>query len=233
MKKIFENSWQELLEEEMNKPYYLKLREQLINEYNTRRIYPDMHSIFNALHLTDYNDVKAVILGQDPYHGRGQAHGLAFSVKPGIATPPSLVNIYKELNSDLGYPIPHHGYLVKWAEQGVLLINAVLTVREGQPNTHKSLGWEQFTDAIIDLLNKREKPIVFILWGANAIKKEDKIDTNKHLIIKSPHPSPLAAYRGFFGSKPFSRTNDFLINAGQTPIDWRLDVELEEKQSGV
>ena len=229
MKKIFKNSWQGLLEEEMNKSYYLKLREQLINEYSTRRIYPDMHDIFNALHLTDYHNVKAVILGQDPYHGRGQAHGLAFSVKPGILPPPSLVNIYKELNSDLGYPIPHHGYLIKWAEQGVLLINTVLTVREGQPNAHKSLGWEQFTDNIIDILNKREKPIVFILWGANAIKKESKIDTNRHLIIKSPHPSPLAAYRGFFGSKPFSRTNEFLIKTGQTPIDWRLDVELEEK----
>lgn len=229
MKKIFENSWQELLEEEMDKPYYLKLRKDLINEYSNRIIYPDMHSIFNALHLTDYKDVKAVILGQDPYHGRGQAHGLAFSVKPGIPTPPSLVNIYKELNSDLGYPIPHHGYLVKWAKEGVLLLNAVLTVREGQPNTHKSLGWEQFTDSIIDILNKREKPIVFILWGANAIKKEAKIDLNKHLIIKSPHPSPLAAYRGFFASKPFSRTNEFLVKTGQTPIDWRLDVELEEK----
>lgn len=229
MKKIFENSWQELLQEEMNKAYYLKLREELINEYRTRRIYPDKHDIFNALHLTDYNDVKAVILGQDPYHGRGQAHGLAFSVKPGIPTPPSLVNIYKELNSDLGHPIPHHGYLIKWAQQGVLLLNAVLTVREGQPNTHKSLGWEEFTDSIIDILNRREKPMVFILWGANAIKKEVKIDRDKHLIIKSPHPSPLAAYRGFFGTKPFSKTNEFLVKTGQKPIDWRLDVELEEK----
>lgn len=229
MKRIFENTWQELLKEEMEKPYYLKLRQELIREYKSRRVYPDMHDIFNALHLTDYNEVKAVILGQDPYHGRGQAHGLAFSVKPGIPTPPSLVNIYKELKDDLGYPIPKHGYLVKWAEEGVLLVNAVLTVREGQPNTHKSLGWEEFTDTIIDILNEREKPIVFILWGANAIKKETKINENKHLIIKSPHPSPLAAYRGFFGSKPFSRTNEFLIKTGQRPIDWRLDVELEEK----
>ncbi len=228
MKKIFENTWQDLLEEEMKKPYYLKLREDLIKEYRTRRIYPDKHDIFNALHLTDYKDVKAVILGQDPYHGRGQAHGLAFSVMPGIPTPPSLENIYKELKDDLGYPIPKHGHLVKWAKEGVLLINTVLTVREGQPNTHKNLGWENFTDSIISILNKREKPMVFILWGANAIKKESNIDIEKHLIIKSPHPSPLAAYRGFFGSKPFSRTNEFLVKTGQDPIDWRLDVNLEE-----
>lgn len=228
MKKIFENTWQDLLEEEMKKPYYLKLREDLIKEYRTRRIYPDKHDIFNALHLTDYKDVKAVILGQDPYHGRGQAHGLAFSVMPGIPTPPSLENIYKELKDDLGYPIPKHGHLVKWAKEGVLLMNTVLTVREGQPNTHKNLGWENFTDSIISILNKREKPMVFILWGANAIKKESNIDIEKHLIIKSPHPSPLAAYRGFFGSKPFSRTNEFLVKTGQDPIDWRLDVNLEE-----
>ncbi len=228
MKKIFENTWQDILEEEMKKPYYLKLREDLIKEYRTRRIYPDKHDIFNALHLTDYKDVKAVILGQDPYHGRGQAHGLAFSVMPGIPTPPSLENIYKELKDDLGYPIPKHGHLVKWAKEGVLLMNTVLTVREGQPNTHKNLGWENFTDSIISILNKREKPMVFILWGANAIKKESNIDIEKHLIIKSPHPSPLAAYRGFFGSKPFSRTNEFLVKTGQDPIDWRLDVNLEE-----
>lgn len=228
MKKIFENTWQDILEEEMKKPYYLKLREDLIKEYRTRRIYPDKHDIFNALHLTDYKDVKAVILGQDPYHGRGQAHGLAFSVMPGTPTPPSLENIYKELKDDLGYPIPKHGHLVKWAKEGVLLMNTVLTVREGQPNTHKNLGWENFTDSIISILNKREKPMVFILWGANAIKKESNIDIEKHLIIKSPHPSPLAAYRGFFGSKPFSRTNEFLVKTGQDPIDWRLDVNLEE-----
>lgn len=227
MKRIFENSWQELLQEEMEKPYYKTLREFLIDEYNTKTIYPDKHSIFNALHLTDYHDVKAVILGQDPYHGPGQAHGLCFSVKPGITPPPSLVNIYKELKDDLGYEIPKHGYLEKWAREGVLLLNAVLTVRAGQANSHRNKGWETFTDRVIQLLNEREKPMVFILWGSQAQGKESMINKDRHFIIKSPHPSPLAAYRGFFGSKPFTRTNQFLVSNGVGSIDWKLAKEIQ------
>jgi len=223
MKKIFENSWQELLHDEMEKDYYMELREFLIQEYKTKTIYPDKHSIFNALHYTDYNDVKAVILGQDPYHGPGQAHGLCFSVKPGIAPPPSLVNIYRELSHDLGYEIPNHGYLEKWAREGVLMLNTVLTVRAGMANSHKNKGWEIFTDRIIQLLNEREKPMVFILWGSQAISKEKMIDNGRHHIIKSPHPSPLAAYRGFFDSKPFSGTNEFLKSNAMDPIDWRIE----------
>ena len=223
MKKIFENSWQELLHDEMEKDYYMELREFLIQEYKTKTIYPDKHSIFNALHYTDYNDVKAVILGQDPYHGPGQAHGLCFSVKPGIAPPPSLVNIYRELSHDLGYEIPNHGYLEKWAREGVLMLNTVLTVRAGLANSHKNKGWEIFTDRIIQLLNEREKPMVFILWGSQAISKEKMIDNGRHHIIKSPHPSPLAAYRGFFDSKPFSGTNEFLKSNAMDPIDWRIE----------
>ncbi|WP_409227235.1 uracil-DNA glycosylase [Gudongella sp. SC589] len=223
MKKIFENSWQELLHDEMEKDYYMDLREFLIQEYKTKTIYPDKHSIFNALHYTDYNDVKAVILGQDPYHGPGQAHGLCFSVKHGIAPPPSLVNIYKELRHDLGYEIPNHGYLEKWAREGVLMLNTVLTVRAGMANSHKNKGWEIFTDRIIQLLNEREKPMVFILWGSQAISKEKMIDNGRHHIIKSPHPSPLAAYRGFFDSRPFSRTNEFLKSNAMEPIDWRIE----------
>jgi len=201
----------------------MELREFLIQEYKTKTIYPDKHSIFNALHYTDYNDVKAVILGQDPYHGPGQAHGLCFSVKPGIAPPPSLVNIYRELSHDLGYEIPNHGYLEKWAREGVLMLNTVLTVRAGLANSHKNKGWEIFTDRIIQLLNEREKPMVFILWGSQAISKEKMIDNGRHHIIKSPHPSPLAAYRGFFDSKPFSGTNEFLKSNAMDPIDWRIE----------
>lgn len=223
MTEIFKNSWQELLLPEMEKPYYKRLRQFLIEEYKMNTIYPDMYSIFNALHYTDYNDVKAVILGQDPYHGPNQAHGLSFSVRKGIPAPPSLVNIYKEMKDDLGLPIPTHGCLEKWAKEGVLLLNTVLTVRRGEANSHRDKGWEQFTDYIIKLLNEREKPMVFILWGTPAIRKESMIDQTKHYIIKSPHPSPLSAYRGFFGSKPFSRTNRFLEDQGIDPIDWRLD----------
>lgn len=223
MTEIFKNNWQELLLPEMEKPYYKKLRQFLIEEYKMNTIYPDMYSIFNALHYTDYNDVKAVILGQDPYHGPNQAHGLSFSVKKGIPAPPSLVNIYKEMKDDLGLPIPTHGCLEKWSKEGVLLLNTVLTVRRGEANSHRDKGWEQFTDYIIKLLNEREKPMVFILWGTPAIRKESMIDQTKHYIIKSPHPSPLSAYRGFFGSKPFSRTNHFLEDQGIDPIDWRLD----------
>lgn len=223
MKRLFENSWQEVLKDEMEKEYYLELRRFLISEYKTNTVYPDKHSIFNALHYTDYNDVKAVIIGQDPYHGPGQAHGLCFSVKPGVTPPPSLVNIYKELRNDLGYEIPNHGYLEKWARQGVLMINTVLTVRAGQANSHRNKGWEIFTDRIIQLLNEREEAMVFILWGSQAIAKEGMIDNSRHHIIKSPHPSPLAAYRGFFGSKPFSRTNEFLQSNCMDPIDWRIE----------
>lgn len=220
---IFKNDWQNLLEDELKKDYYLKLRSFLINEYKARTIYPNMYDIFNALHYTQYRDVKVVILGQDPYHGPNQAHGLSFSVKPGVQAPPSLMNIYKELNSDLGCYIPNNGYLKKWADQGVMLLNTVLTVREGQANSHKNMGWEEFTDRVISLLNDREDPIVFILWGSNAQSKLNIIKNPKHHIIKSPHPSPLSAHRGFFGSKPFSKTNNFLVSTGKEPVDWQIE----------
>ncbi len=223
MQKIFDNDWQELLESEMEKEYYQNLRQFLIKEYSTRTIYPDMYDIFNALHLTAYKDVKAVILGQDPYHGPNQAYGLAFSVKEGIRIPPSLVNIYKELHDDLGCYIPNNGCLTKWAKEGVLLLNASLTVRAGEANSHSRIGWEIFTDHIIKLLNEREDPIVFILWGNNARKKKEMITNPKHYIIESVHPSPLSASRGFFGSKPFSKTNKFLESIGKEPIDWQIE----------
>lgn len=223
MKKIFENDWQELLEGEMEKEYYQRLREFLVKEYRTRTIYPDMHDIFNALHYTSYKDVKVVILGQDPYHGPNQAYGLSFSVKPGVRIPPSLINIYKELKDDLGCYIPNNGTLTKWAKEGVLLLNTSLTVRAGEANSHSKIGWEIFTDHIIKLLNKREDPVVFILWGNNAIKKRDLITNPQHYIITSVHPSPLSASRGFFGSKPFSKTNKFLESIGKKPIDWQIE----------
>lgn len=217
------NSWDELLKEDFNSENYLNLRQFLKKEYFSKTIYPPMEDIFNAFKLTDYNDVKAVILGQDPYHGAGQAHGLCFSVKKGIKPPPSLINIYKEQKTDLGIDQPfENGDLTKWTKQGVLLLNTVLTVREAQPNSHKGMGWEILTDKVITLLNKREKPIVFILWGANARAKKKLITNQNHLIIESAHPSPLSAYNGFFGSKPFSRTNDFLVKTNQSPIDWQL-----------
>lgn len=216
------NDWKDLLNNEINKDYYKNLREFLILEYNTQTIFPQMPDIFNALNYTAYKDVKVVILGQDPYHGVGQSHGLSFSVKPGIKIPPSLRNIYKELNSDLGCFIPNNGFLESWAKQGVLLLNTALTVRSASPNSHKNKGWEIFTNKIIELLNERKKPVVFILWGNNAISKESLITNDRHLIIKSVHPSPLSASRGFFGSKPFSRTNDFLISIGESPIDWQI-----------
>lgn len=223
MNKIFENDWQDLLEEEMEKDYYKNLRELLIKEYNTQRIYPDKYDIFNALHFTSYMDTKVVILGQDPYHGPGQSHGLAFSVKKDIRIPPSLRNIYKELKDDLGLEIPDNGYLKKWATQGVLLLNTSLTVRAGEANSHRDIGWEIFTDKIISLLNERKKPVVFILWGNNAKSKEELITNNRHCIIKSFHPSPLSANRGFFGTKPFSKANNFLKSIGEEPIDWQID----------
>ena len=206
----------------MQEPYYQMLRKFLIEVYKTRKIFPDMYSIFNALHYTSYADTKVVILGQDPYHERGQAHGLSFSVMPGVETPPSLVNIFKELHDDLGCYIPNNGCLKSWADQGVLLLNAVLTVREHYANSHQGKGWEQFTDKIIRLLNDREKPIAFILWGNYARKKKLLITNPQHLIIESAHPSPLSATRGFFGSKPFSKVNEFLISTDQKPIDWQI-----------
>jgi uracil-DNA glycosylase len=223
LKNIFDNDWQKLLESEMEKEYYQKIREFLIKEYNTHIIYPDMYDIFNALHFTSYKDTKAVILGQDPYHGPNQAYGLAFSVKPGVRIPPSLINIYKELKDDLGCYIPNNGTLTKWAKEGVLLLNASLTVRAGEANSHSRIGWQRFTDYIIKLLNEREDPIVFILWGNNAIKKRELITNPKHYIITSVHPSTLSASRGFFGSKPFSKTNKFLESIGKTPIDWQIE----------
>jgi len=217
------NDWDLILKEEFEKDYYLKLREFLKTEYRNYRIYPDMYDIFNALRYTSFNDVKVVILGQDPYHGAGQAHGLCFSVQKGVEPPPSLKNIYKELNAELGLSIPSHGELTKWAKQGVLLLNTVLTVREATPNSHKNCGWEIFTDAVIKHLNNREKPIVFLLWGANARAKTALITNPNHKIFTCAHPSPLSAYNGFFGCGHFSKTNEFLKSIGETPIDWQID----------
>lgn len=221
-KQILKNDWAPLLEEEFSKPYYLQLREFLKQEYKHYRIYPDMYEIFNALHYTAFADVKVVILGQDPYHGPNQAHGLSFSVKPGVPLPPSLKNIFLELQADLGCTPPSSGYLVPWTKQGVLLLNTVLTVREGQAHSHQGKGWEIFTDRVIEILNRKSKPVVYILWGSAAQMKQQLIDTNKHFIIKAPHPSPLSAHRGFFGSKPFSKTNSILKTIGQTEINWQL-----------
>ena len=219
---ILKNDWSFYLEPEFEKDYYLKLRKFLIAEYRTRTIYPDMYDIFNALHMTSYADTKVVILGQDPYHGPGQAHGLSFSVKPGIQPPPSLQNIFKELRDDLGCRIPDHGHLAKWAEQGVLLLNTVLTVRAGEPNSHKNMGWETFTDKVMEILNQKPEPVVFLLWGSHAQQKAGLITNPRHVLIRSPHPSPLSAHRGFFGSRPFSRANEALRRTGQTEIDWQL-----------
>lgn len=222
MKQIIHNSWQDLLAEEFEADYYQELRGFLKQEYAHSKVYPDMYHIFEALELTPFEEVKVVILGQDPYHGVGQAHGLSFSVQPGVKIPPSLVNIYKELDSDLGIKPVNHGYLESWAKQGVLLLNTVLTVREGEAYSHRGKGWEQLTDAIIRKLNEREAPVIFILWGKPAQEKEQMIDTSKHVILKAPHPSPLSAHRGFFGSRPFSKANDVLLALGETPIDWQL-----------
>lgn len=223
MNNILTNSWNDILKDEFDKDYYKNLRSQLINEYNEHTIYPDKHDIFNALNYTDFKDVKVVILGQDPYHGPNQAHGLSFSVKPGVKTPPSLKNIFKELHDDLGCYVPNNGYLKKWSDQGVLLLNTVLTVRAGNANSHKGLGWELFTNKIISSLNDSKHPIVFMLWGNNAISKKKLITNTDHYIIESVHPSPLSAHRGFFGSKPFSKANNFLISKGEKPIDWQID----------
>lgn len=212
------NSWDQLLAEEFQKEYYLQLREFLKQEYTHHIVYPDMYDIFNALKYTPYEKVKVVILGQDPYHEPGQAHGLSFSVKKGILIPPSLRNIYKELHDDIGFQIPSHGYLEHWAKQGVLLLNTVLTVQQHNAGSHRGKGWEMLTDEIIRLLNNRQEPMVFILWGANARSKKALITNKNHLILEAPHPSPLSAHRGFFGGKYFSRANAFL----REPIDWQI-----------
>ncbi len=217
------NEWDAMLEGEFEKPYYVKLRSFLAKEYNSRTVYPDMYDIFNALRYTSYNDVKVVIIGQDPYHGPGQAHGLSFSVKKGVEPPPSLKNIFKEIHDELGIEFPGHGQLTHWAEQGVLLLNAVLTVRAGEANSHKGAGWELFTDRVIQLLNERKKPMAFLLWGANARQKKAFITNPAHKIFESVHPSPLSAYNGFFGCGHFSGANAFLESVGQTGIDWNLD----------
>ena len=214
------NDWDEILADEWDKPYYRALHAFLKQEYSTRRVYPDMYDIFNALRLTPYSEVKAVIIGQDPYHGKGQAHGLCFSVKKGVEPPPSLVNIYKELKDDVGVEPPPHGELTGWAKQGVLLLNTVLTVREGQPNSHKGKGWEQFTDRVIGELNRKETPVVFLLWGANAERKAQIITNPVHYKLSAPHPSPLSAFRGFFGCRHFSKTNEISQKSGQQPIRW-------------
>lgn len=219
---ILKNDWNDYLAAEFKEDYYLQLREFLKEEYKTRVIYPSMYDIFNALHYTSYHECKVVILGQDPYHGPGQAHGLSFSVKPGVKAPPSLMNIFKELHDDLGCKVPDNGCLRPWAEQGVLLLNTVLTVREHQANSHKGIGWERFTDKVISVLNEREKPLAFILWGGPARRKKSMITNPNHFIVESPHPSPLSAFGGFFGSKPFSKVNDFLCSTGQEPIDWQI-----------
>lgn len=216
------NEWDDILKDEFAKDYYLKIRKFLANEYRNRTVYPDMYDIFNALKYTSFSEVKAVIIGQDPYHEPNQAHGLSFSVQKGVEIPPSLVNIYKELEDDLGIKPPSHGNLVTWAKQGVLLLNATLTVRAHEANSHAGIGWQIFTDRVISLLNESPSPIAFLLWGANARRKKELITNRKHFIIESAHPSPLSAYRGFFGSRPFSKINQFLERTGRTPIDWHI-----------
>ena len=214
------NDWDEILADEWSKEYYLKLRGFLKAEYSSRRVYPHMNDIFNALRYTSFADTKVVIIGQDPYHGPGQAHGLCFSVKQGVTPPPSLNNIFKELQSDIGKPIPSHGELTEWAKQGVLLLNNVLTVREGEPTSHKGMGWEIFTDRVISELNRKETPVVFLLWGAHAQKKAEIITNPIHRKLMTVHPSPLSASRGFFGCKHFSKTNAILTQNGLRPIEW-------------
>lgn len=219
----FGNDWDEILSCEFEKEYYLKLRTFLKSEYSQRIIYPSMYDIFNALKWTSYSDTKVVILGQDPYHGEGQAHGLAFSVKKGIAIPPSLVNIYKELNTSLGCYIPNNGYLEKWARQGVLLLNASLTVRKDMANSHSDIGWQIFTDNVIKSLNEREEPVIFLLWGSFATKKALFIDKKKHYVLTTTHPSPLSAHRGFLGCNHFKTANEILVKNNKQPIDWQIE----------
>ena len=222
MRKIFHNDWAELLDDELQEPYYQELRQFLIGEYRTQKIFPNMYDIFNALHFTSYAATKVVILGQDPYHEPGQAHGLSFSVLPNVPPPPSLINIFKELRDDLGCFMPNNGCLKPWADQGVLLLNTVLTVRAHAANSHRGHGWEIFTDKIIRLLNEHERPIAFILWGRPARSKKSMITNSRHFVVESAHPSPLSASGGFFGSRPFSRVNKFLESVGEQPIDWQI-----------
>ena len=217
------NDWSEKLKDEYKKDYYRKLFEFVGSEYSSHTVYPPGDDILNAFHLTPLSKVKVVIIGQDPYHEEGQAHGLSFSVKPGVDIPPSLVNIYKELNTDLGCYIPNNGYLVKWAEQGVLLLNAVLTVRAHAAASHQNKGWENFTDAVIRILNEVDRPIVFLLWGGFARGKKAMLTNPNHLVLEAPHPSPLSSYRGFFGCRHFSKTNEFLESHGIEPIDWQIE----------
>ena len=215
--------WLEALKGEFRKPYYRALFQKVGEEYQTRKIFPPADDIFNAFHFTPLSQVKVVILGQYPYHNDGQAHGLCFSVKKEVDIPPSLVNIYQELHDDLGCYIPNNGYLEKWARQGVMMLNTVLTVRAHQANSHRGIGWEEFTDAAIRVIAEQDRPIVFLLWGRPAQAKKSMIYNPKHLVLEAPHPSPLSAYRGFFGSRPFSKTNDFLTANNLTPIDWQIE----------
>ena len=223
------NDWADYLKEEYKKPYYRKLYQKVMDEYHTKLIFPPADDIFNAFHFTPVKDVKVVILGQDPYHGNGQAHGLCFSVKPDVEIPPSLVNIYKELQDDCGCYIPNNGYLEKWAREGVMLLNTVLTVRAHQANSHRGIGWEEFTDAAIRVLNDQDRPMVFMLWGRPAQMKKSMLNNPKHLILEAPHPSPLSAYRGFFGCRHFSKTNEFLIQNGLEPIDWQIENKTQQE----
>lgn len=221
---MIENDWLNAIEEEFHKPYYKQLYQFVCEEYRITKVYPPAEDIFNAFHFTPLSHVKVLILGQDPYHNEHQAHGLSFSVLPEQADiPPSLQNIYKEMHDDIGCEIPNHGYLKKWADQGVLLLNTVLTVRAHQANSHQRKGWEQFTDAVIQAVNAQDRPIVYMLWGKPAQSKSAMLTNPKHLILKAPHPSPLSAYRGFFGSRPFSQANEFLKEKGQIPIDWQIE----------
>lgn len=216
------NDWLEPLKPEFKKDYYKKLYKKVVEEYNSTLVFPPAEDLFNAFHLTALSSVKVVILGQDPYHGDGQAHGLCFSVRKGVTPPPSLVNIYKELHDDIGCEIPEHGCLEEWAKQGVLLLNTVLTVRAHKAFSHRGIGWEEFTDAAIRILNEQDRAIVFMLWGRPAQEKKKMLTNPKHLILTSAHPSPLSAYRGFFGSRPFSKANDFLQSNGIEPVDWSI-----------
>ena len=220
---LINNDWIEVIGAEFEKPYYKELNAFVEEEYGKNQVFPEKEDIFNAFLYTPFKKVKVVILGQDPYHNVGQAHGLSFSVKPEVALPPSLVNIYKELKDDLGCYVPNHGYLKKWADQGVLMLNTVLTVRAHEANSHQKKGWEKFTDAVINAINESEQPIVFILWGKPAQNKKKMLTNPKHLILEAPHPSPLSSYRGFFGSKPFSKTNDYLVQNGLEAIDWQIE----------
>lgn len=220
---MIDNDWLPVLEPEFRKPYYRELYQFVKEEYQTKRIYPPAEDLFSAFHATPLSKVKVVILGQDPYHEEGQAHGMSFSVRPGIQTPRSLENIYKELREDLGCYVPNNGYLAKWAKQGVLLLNTVLTVQAHVAFSHKGKGWEQFTDAVIRAVNEQDRPIVFLLWGRPAQEKKVLLNNPKHLILESAHPSPLSASRGFFGSRPFSKTNLFLEENGMAPIDWQIE----------